>query len=82
MPTDSEVLEKLNDIFQDILDDDSISLTPETTAHDVENWDSLNHVRLMLTVSKTFNVKFSAAEIGKLKNVGDLVTLVRSKIAQ
>jgi len=75
----NEILAKLNTIFQDVLGDDELRLAPETTAHDVEDWDSLNHVRLMLTVSKVFGVKFSAAEIGRLKNVGELIALIQSK---
>jgi acyl carrier protein len=79
---DNEILAKLTLIFQDILDDDDLKLSPETTARDVENWDSLNHVRLMLTVEKTFGVKFSAAEIGRLKNVGGLVTLLQGRLSR
>ncbi len=80
MATTEEILSKLNAIFQDILDNDELQLSLETTAQDVENWDSLNHVRLMLTVERKFSVKFSAAEIGRLKNVGDLVALVQSRL--
>lgn len=81
MRTNEETLSKLEEIFREVLDDDELALTPATTAQDVEDWDSLNHVRLMLTVERQFGVKFSAAEIGRLKNVGDLVALVRSKSA-
>jgi acyl carrier protein len=59
-----------------------LRLSPETTARDVENWDSLSHVRLMLTVEKSFGVKFSAAEIGRLKNVGSLVTLLQDRLSR
>jgi acyl carrier protein len=55
-------------------------LKAETTADDVDGWDSLSHIRLVLSVEKAFNVKFSAAEVGKLKNVGELVGLIRSKL--
>jgi acyl carrier protein len=79
MQTDKEILDGINDVFQDILDDDEISLTAETTAKDVDGWDSLAHVRLMITIESKFHVKFSAAEIGRLKNVGDLISLIKSK---
>jgi acyl carrier protein len=82
MPSNDEILAKLDTIFQDILDDDELRLSPETTARDVENWDSLSHVRLMLTVEKSFGVKFSAAEIGRLKNVGSLVTLLQDRLSR
>ena len=59
--------------------DATIVIRPDLTAKEVDEWDSLNHVRLMLTVERTFGIKFSAAEIGKLKNVGDLVELISAK---
>ena len=82
MPSDESILEELDRIFQDILDNDDLHLSPEMTAQDVEDWDSLNHVRLMLTVERAFNVKFSAAEIGRLKNVGSLIALVKEKLSR
>lgn len=75
--SDEAIMEKLGDIFIDVFDDDEIALTPETTASDVDGWDSLTHIRLMLTVERAFGTKFSATEIGKLKNIGDLVALIR-----
>ena len=48
------------------------NLTPELSAKDVDGWDSLTHIRLMLTIEKAFKIKFSTSEIGKLENVGDL----------
>jgi acyl carrier protein len=73
-----EVYQKLSGIFHDVFDDDSIVVRPELTADDVDEWDSLSHIRLVLRVEKAFDVKFSAAEIGKLKNVAELVNLIRS----
>jgi acyl carrier protein len=81
-PTEDVLLAKLNEIFQDVLEDDELKLTLETTAKDVDNWDSLNHVRLMLTVEKSFGVRFSAAEIGRLKNIGGLIKLLQDKWSQ
>jgi len=77
---EGQVYQKLNTIFGDVFDDDGLSLKPDTTADDVDGWDSLSHIRLVLSVEKAFNVKFSAAEVGKLKNVGELVGLIRSKL--
>jgi acyl carrier protein len=74
-----DVYAPLNDIFHDIFDDDSIVVTPELTASDIPEWDSLNHIKLMLTVQKVFKIKFSAAEISNLKNVGELADLIRGK---
>jgi len=81
-PTDDVLLAKLVEIFQDVLEDDELKLSAETTAKDVDDWDSLNHVRLILTVEKSFGVKFSASEIGRLKNIGDLIKLVQEKWPQ
>jgi acyl carrier protein len=76
---EQEIYERLTKIFEDVFDEDAIKITPELTAKDVDGWDSLTHIRLMLTVEKAFKVKFSASEIGKLENVGDLVKLVKSR---
>ena len=75
------VYARLTDIFHDVLDDDEISLEPGMTASDVEGWDSLAHVRLILAIEKAFRVSFTAAEVGRLKNVGELADLVMSKAA-
>ncbi|MDQ7250220.1 acyl carrier protein [Dongia sedimenti] len=77
---EGQIYERLNVIFGDVFDDDSLALKAETTADDVDGWDSLSHIRLVLSVEKAFSVKFSAAEVGKLKNVGELVGLIQSKI--
>lgn len=70
---------KLRELFVDIFDDESIVLTPQLTAKDVDGWDSLTHIRLLLTVEKAFQIKFSSTEIGNLKNVGDLVALIEER---
>ena len=75
----TEIYEKLTDIFRDVFFEDDLVLSPETTAEDVDGWDSLTHIRLVLAVSKEFGVKFSASEIGNLKNVGEFVGLIEKK---
>jgi acyl carrier protein len=77
--TSTQTYEKLTAIFRDVFDEDELSLTPETTADDVDGWDSLTHIRLVLAVSKAFGVKFSASEIGNLKNVGEFAALIEKK---
>ena len=72
---EAQTYTRLSEIFEDIFDDE-IAVTPELSAKDVDGWDSLTHIRLMLTVEKKFNIKFSTSEIGKLENVGDLVALI------
>lgn len=80
--TREEIIAKLNDIFMDVMDVDEISLEETTTAADVEEWDSLSHVRLMVATERAFGVKFSGAEISSLKKVGDLVDLILKKKSQ
>jgi len=74
-----EVYERLTQVMQDVFDDDDLIATPELTAADVDGWDSLKHIRLVLSVEKAFHISFSAAEVGNLKTVGDLAQLIRKK---
>lgn len=76
---ESQIYTKLAVIFEDVFDDDSIRVRPELTAKDVDGWDSLAHIRLMLAVEKAFGVKFSNSEINKLQNVRELVELIRAR---
>lgn len=77
---DSALYEKLTAIFRDVFDDEDLTPRPEMSADDVEDWDSLSHIRLMLSVEKTFGVRFSTVELGGLKTVGDLAALVQGKL--
>ena len=79
--TDDEILARLDDIFRDILDDDSITLTPSITAADIADWDSANHVNIVVSVEMRFGIKFSNAEVEHLKDVGDFVDLIQHKLA-
>jgi acyl carrier protein len=80
--TSSEtILESLREIMIDVFDLDDLVLTPATTADDIEEWDSLSHVRLVVAVERKFGFKFTNSEIESLKTVGDLVNLIRTKPA-
>ena len=72
-----QIYVRLAEIFQDVFDEDSIEVTPGLSAKDVDGWDSLTHIRLILTIEKAFKIKFSTSEIGKMETVGDLVTLIK-----
>jgi acyl carrier protein len=74
-----QIYARLTEVFQDVFDEDSIQLTSELSAKDVDGWDSLAHIRLILTIEKAFKIKFSTSEIGKLENVGDLVTMIKAR---
>ncbi|MEG3152351.1 acyl carrier protein [Sphingomonas sp. ZT3P38] len=78
--TDHEILERLTAIFRDILDDDDIELTPETTAADIKDWDSANHINIVVSVEMRFGIKISNAQVEQLKNVGDFVALIAQKL--
>jgi acyl carrier protein len=75
-----QIYQRLTEVFQDVFDEDSIEVTPKLSADDVDGWDSLTHIRLILTIEKVFKIKFSTSEIGKLENVGDLVALIQAKV--
>mgnify|MGYP003332968939 CR=1 FL=1 len=75
----TEIFARLHDVFLEVFDLD-VNLEDATTADDVEGWDSVSHIRLILTVEKEFAVRFAAAEVGMLGNVGELVDLIAAKI--
>jgi len=77
---EAQIYPKLTEIFRNVFGDDTLEATPALSAKDVAGWDSLRNIRLMLTVERAYGIRFSATEIGKLQNVGDLAQLVRSKI--
>ena len=79
---DDAIVTRLTSIFREVFDDDDLVLKPELTANDVDGWDSLTHIRLILSVQKAFGVKFSSVEMSRLKNVGDLVALTKHKQTQ
>ena len=68
--------EQLTEIFREVFDDDEITLTPEMTADDVDGWDSLSHVNLIVTIETRFNIKFNQKELLTFKNVGDLMASI------
>ena len=73
------VYAKLNVIFRDLFDDDSIVVTPQTTANDSEDWDSLEHITLIATVERTFKMKFKMGEISSMKNVGQMANIIQAR---
>jgi len=78
--TKEEILKSVTEIFIDVLDDEDIVLTENTTADDVEDWDSLTHIQLIVATEKKFSIKFTAQEIRNLANVGEYCDLVHSKL--
>jgi len=76
---EAQIYTRLITIFENVFDEE-IEVAPELTAKDVDGWDSLTHIRLLLTTEKSFNIKFSTSEIGKLERVGDLVALIKQRV--
>ena len=74
--TRENAYEKLHEVFWDIFDDDTIKLTDATTAHDIEDWDSLEHISLIVAVEKKFGMKFGMGEVNTMKNVGEMVDII------
>lgn len=70
----------LQDVFQDVFDDQSIVITRDTTASDVEGWDSFNYVRLIVAVEEKFKITLSTAEVADLRTVGELIDLIGSHV--
>jgi acyl carrier protein len=81
MASEQAIYQNLQTIFRDVFDDDSITPHPGMTAADVEGWDSLGHIRLMVAVEERFGIKFSAFEINSWPNVGALVNSIQNKAA-
>jgi len=76
---DAQIYSRLARVFNEVFDDETIEVTPQLTAKDVDGWDSLTHIRLILSVEKAFKIRFTTSEIGNLENVGDLVALIRAR---
>jgi len=74
-------MERLTEIFREVFDDDDVTLSPELTADDVEGWDSLSHVNLIVTIEARFDIKFNQKELLTFKNVGDLMTSIEGKLS-
>ena len=75
-----ELLSRLNQVFCEVFDDEDIKISIETTANDVDCWDSLSHVNLIVAIESNFKITFSQKELMTFKNVGDLLNSIRSKI--
>ena len=75
-----DILKKLEVIFRDVFDDEDIVLTNQTTANDIEDWDSLAQINLLIAIKKEFKINFDLEEVSKYKNVGDIVEAVKKKL--
>ncbi len=77
-----ETQQILNEVFRQVFDDDSIVISRATTANDIEEWDSLTHINLVVAVEARFKVKFALGELQTLKNVGEMIDLINKKLGK
>ena len=78
--TREEVFERLNEVFRDVFDDETIKVKDTTTADDIEDWDSLEHINLLAAVEQEFGVKFNMGQVVSMKNVGEMADIIISQL--
>ncbi len=76
---EKEVYERLNEVFRDVFDDDDLEVNAETTADDIDDWDSLSHITLVSAVEDEFGIRFKMGEVSGMKNVGEMVDTIISR---
>ncbi len=80
MPTRETLLSKIMELLSELLENDSLQLTEETTAESVENWDSINHVRLLIGLESALGIQFETDEVNSIENVGGLLDVIERKL--
>ncbi|MCQ2082004.1 MAG: acyl carrier protein [Lachnospiraceae bacterium] len=79
--TREEVFNDVNEVFRDVFDDESIVVTDATTADDIEDWDSLEHINLIAGIEQQFGIKFTMGQVVTMKNVGEMVDIILSQLS-
>lgn len=74
-----DVFNRLEEVFRDVFDDEDIILYEDTTADDIDDWDSIEHITLIAAVEKEFGMRFSMGEVSGMKNVGEMVTIIQQR---
>ena len=80
--TREQTFEKLNEVFRDVFDDDSICVTDTTTSDDIEDWDSLEHINLIAAVEQEFGMKFNMGQVVTMKNLGEMADIIMSQLPE
>jgi acyl carrier protein len=75
-----EIFLKLNEIFRDVFDDGNIAVSDETTASDIEDWDSLEHINLIVAVERAFGIKFTMSQVTGMKDVGEMANIIAGRL--
>ena len=78
--TREEEYARLNEVFRDVFDDEEITVSDATTADDIEEWDSLEHINLLAAVEQEFGMKFNMGQVVSMKNVGEMADIILSKV--
>lgn len=78
--SEEQIYDRLNEVFRDVFDDDMIEVDEFTTADDIDDWDSLEHINLIAAVEQEFNMKFRMGEVSTMKDVGEMVEIIKSRI--
>lgn len=76
------ILEKLQEIFRDVFDNENLIITEEMTSKDIKDWDSLAHINLILAIREEFDIEFTLEEVSEHKNVGDMINLIQKRITK
>ncbi len=76
------ITEKITPVFRKVLNESLLEITDQLSANDVDNWDSLSHMLLISEIESTFNIKFKLKELNKMKNVGDLISFISTKLEE
>jgi len=77
----ADIWGRMTEIFRDLFDDDAIELRRDTTADDIEDWDSVTHVELLVEIERAFGIRFNTGEVAGLENVGEMVDLIEKRVA-
>ena len=75
----NEIVKRLTEVFRDVFGDDSIKITPSTTANDIDDWDSIEHINLIGAVEDEFGMKFKMREVSGMKNVGEMIDIISER---
>lgn len=80
--TNREIFTRLEAVFRDVFDDEDIRLSPDTTAADIEDWDSIEHINLVGAVEDEFGIRFSMGEVSGMKNVGEMAAIIAKRVGK
>jgi len=80
-PRRAQIQQRLNEVFRQVFDDDNLQIHDSMTAKDIDEWDSLMHITLVISVEKEFGIRMNSAEVGKLENVGAMIGLIEKRLA-